>query len=168
MKGQGDVFATALSVAAVGVIILVGLIVYGVSQDQFPHDELFTNESMCTTCVNGTAYVFDNVPIANDTTLVCYNNSAELMTNGINDPTCLGYNALSNRQINITNTSNDHSCQITNVVCTYIQNNADDERQAFYETTNSTIYSGFALAAILGVIIAAGLILAIIFVLRGA
>jgi hypothetical protein len=88
------------------------------------------------------------------------------MTNGVNDPTCLGYNVLANNQINITNTSNDHSCQISDVTCTYTQNNADDERQAFYTNVNSTIYSGFALAAVIVLIVAAALIITIVFFIR--
>lgn len=171
MKGQANVVTTVTVAIGVAVTVLVGLAVYGVSQNLFPHDETFLNESVCTTCVNGsngaTTYALANLPVVNDTTLVCSNaTGGQAMTNGLNDGTCLGYNYINPGTINITNTSGPNACQITNMRCSYVQDNADAERQSFYTSVNSTIFSGFALAAVLVIILAAAIIITVVFLIR--
>lgn len=168
MKGQAQIFAAGATVIVVLAMTLIGLTIYGLVSDTYPHDHLVFNETICTTCVNGTGYTFDYPPVINDTTMVCYNNSVNLMTHGTNDPTCLGYNILtSNTILNITNTSTVNNCQISDLVCTYTYDEANTLEQSFFDNNTSVTFSGFGLLSIAGIVLAAIAIVILVLFLRG-
>lgn len=166
--------AAATTIVVTAVMVVIGLTIYGLITNVYPHEKPYFNESLCTTCVNGstsgtaTTYAFNNIPIFNDSSLVCHNDSLAVMTNGVTDiTTCLGYNVIDNSLLNITNSSNDASCQISNVVCTYTHDDSNANEEAFYRTNTSVTFAGFDLLSIAVIILAAIAILAIILFLRG-
>jgi hypothetical protein len=165
MKGQNTTFAMVAVLPVILISMLITFWVYGSVSNITPHDQTIDNESICTTCVNGTEYSFDNTPVLNDTTMICYNNSADLMTNGIVDGTCLGYNINSYQTVNITNTSGDNACQISNVVCTYTYDWANANEGGFWNTATSNINSGYTLGSVSPIIFAAVIIIGVVILL---
>lgn len=165
-KGQAALIAPVATAIFIAVFVLVGTMIYGYTANVTPHDRVINNETICTTCVNGTSYTFDNTPILNDTTLICYNASANLLTNGISDGTCLTYNIFSST-LNLTNSSNVDACQISDLVCTYTYDWATDDQQSFWNNTTTTSYSGFILAAVIVIVLAAVAIMGYVLLIKG-
>jgi hypothetical protein len=89
------------------------------------------------------------------------------MTNGIVDGTCLGYNIVDRNQLNITNTSNIDGCQISSVTCNYTWDEGNTNEQSFYTSNTSITFSGFVLLSIIGIILAAVVIVTIILFIKG-
>lgn len=166
MKAQATV-ASIVTVVVVLITMLLGMTVFSYVADVTPHDQTINNESICTTCVNGsnggTTYTFDYTPVLNDSTLICYNDSINLMTNGLAGPTCLGYNIVGLSSINITNTSVD--CQTENVVCTYTYDWATADEQSFWDNSTDNSFGGFILASIIVIVLAAIAIITIVLLL---
>lgn len=172
MKGQAQAIGFVTAAIFVAVAVLIGTAVYGTVGDVVPHDRTINNETMCATCENGSVsdvrYEFTNFFVLNDTSLVCFNDSNDLMTNGISDSdTCLGYNVEGRRFMNITNTSAVENCQISDVVCTYTFDQANANEQAFFDNTTATAYSGFILAAVIVIVLAAVGVMSVILLIRG-
>ncbi len=167
MKGQAQILGAASVVVVVVSMTLIGLLVYGLISNVYPHDQLINNETRCTTCDNETLYRFTNTPILNDSTLICFNDSADLMTNGVVEQTCLGYNIVGLKDLNITNTSSTDFCQISNVVCTYTFDEANTNEQSFYNNNTDITFSGFTLLSIAGIILAAVAIVLLVLLLKG-
>lgn len=172
MKGQAQAISFVTAAIFVAVAVLIGTVTFGIVADVVPHDQTINNETMCATCVNGspgnTRYEFINIPVLNDTAMVCFNDSNDLMTNGVGDSdTCLGYNIENNQFINISNASAVDFCQISNVVCTYTFDEANTNEQSFFDNTTSTSYSGFILAAVIVIVLAAVGVMAVVLLIRG-
>ena len=169
MKGQAQIFAAGAVVVVVLAMTLIGLTIYGLVSNVYPHDQTITNETLCTTCTPGTTlYRFDNIPILNDTDLICFNDSSDVMTNGglTSENESLGYNIAGSTDINLTHTG-DVSEYYTDVVCTYTFDEANSNEQSFFDSNTSVTFSGFGLLSIAGIILAAVAILTIILFLRG-
>jgi len=170
-RGQSSIMMMTGNVILIAVMVLIGLVVYGYVADVTPHDVDYTNESICTTCVNGTnggtTYTFDNTPVYNDTSISCSNASGTTaMTNGVEDGTCLGFNVDTDGTINITNTSAENACQILNMECDYTYDWATDDEDSFWGTTTSQSFSGFIIAGIIAIVLAAVAIVSIIYMMR--
>lgn len=171
-KGQAQAVVPIAAIILIAVFIPVTALIYGYVADATPHDKTYTNESICTTCVNGsnggTTYLFDHVPVINDTTLVCSNNTgATAMVNGVASGTCLGYNVLNDGTVNITNTSGPNGCEISNMRCTYTHNWASDDQENFWDSTTDTTWSGFALISVLVIVIASVVIIGFVMLFKG-
>ena len=167
MKGQAQIFAAAAVVTVVVAMTLIGLTIYSLVADVYPHDQIIRDETICSTCANSTLYTFDFPPVLNDTTMVCLNGSIDAMTNGVTDGTCLGYNILAGSKLNITNSSVANGCTISGLVCNYTFDEANANEQAFFTNNQSVTFSGFTLLSIAGIILAAVAIVMLVLFLRG-
>ena len=162
-KGQsGSILTMVFALPVIVISILIGFWVYGSVSGILPHDETINNETMCTTCVNSTNYEFANYPINNDTSLVCFNDSNQLMTNGIVADTCLGFNINNNRYINLTNTSGTMNCYTSNVVCTYRVDDATEHAEGFWTTATTNINASYTLGSVAMIVLAAVIIIMVV------
>lgn len=172
MKGQAQIVTSVAAVFFVAITVLVGLVIYGSVSNVTPHDRTISNESLCTTCVNDTAYTFVSGPVNNDSTLVCTNaTGGQAMTNvgaGMTggDATCLTYNIVNFRSVNVTNSSGEDMCEISNMRCDYVFDEANTLEQSFFDNNTSTTYSGFVLAAVIAIVLAAAAIVGLVMLFR--
>ena len=179
MKGQAQILAGIATVIFIAVMVLVGSLVFAYVADITPHDRTIHNESICgTTCINGSTsgtartYQFDYIPVLDDATMICYNNSANktltnIMTNAGAGAVCGEYDIENNNAINISNTSAPNGCNVTGVECTYTYNWANANEQAFFNTNTTNTYAAFVLAAVLVIVLAAVVIVGIVLLMRG-
>ena len=169
MKGQAAIIPAVASLIFIGVFILVGMVVYGYASEATPHDDLKFNESLIAGIgVNNTLYEFDYYPVINST-VVCSNASgAVAMTNGIVDETCLGYNVVSLRYLNFTNSTAADNCQISDVKCDYTYDWATITGQdEFWDSTTASSFAGFTLVSVAVIIIAYVAVISIVLLMRG-
>jgi len=160
MKGQAGPIASVASVVLVAVFVLVGAIVYGYASNATPHDITYSNETICTaTCSPHTIYEMDHWPILNNSALICYNTSSDILVRGGE------YNVFNGRYINLTNTSDvTYQPQIN---CTYTYDWASAGQQGFYDNTTENAFSAFILTSVIVIVLAAVGILGIVLLIRG-
>lgn len=175
-KGQTSIMPVAMGIVVAVVLVLIGTFVYALIAQGAPHDTVYLNETLCSgACVNGSVsptavlYEFDHSPMLNESSLVCYNASLAIMTRGDSYGTCLGYNIVENRYLNITNTSGAATsrCSIRDVVCTYTYDWATTDQQSFWNNATSNAFSGFVLLSIVGIVLAAVAIISVVLLLKG-
>ena len=169
MRGQAQIISGVAAVITVGVLVIIGTLIYGMVTSVTPHDQSILNETICTDdCAAYTLYTFDNLPALNDADLICSNGTGTgAMTNDLEDGTCLGFNITQADFVNITNTSAADNCEISDVRCSYTFNEANDNEQGFYDNNLTNTYAGFTLLAVIAIVLAAVAILTIVFLLRG-
>lgn len=159
------------TILIIGVMILVGMTVYGYFAQITPHDFPYINETISGTYASGQAYygAFTNKPINNDTTLVCYNGStstaANLMTNGGGNIS-LRFNIVENTYFNITHTGYS-AARYNNIACSYYFDWAANEQQTFWNNATTTSFAGFVLSMVIVIVLAASAIIGYVVLLRG-
>lgn len=169
MKGQAQAISFVTAAIFVAVAVLIGTVVFGTVGNVVPHDRTINNESICTSsCTPNTQIEFANVPVINDSTMICFNDSTSLMARGGSTPenTSLGYDIQHAQYINLSRVG-DAPSHYKDVVCTYTFDEANANEQSFFDNTTSTAYSGFILAAVIVIVLAAVGVMAVVLLIRG-
>ena len=167
MKGQTPVFAGIGLVVVAAAMVLVGALVYGYVANVTPHDYAITNQSFCTTaCAHSTSYQFSYSPILNDSSLVCINATNGVLTNGggVGPSAQNSFNVIQGAitYLNLTNTTGTYR----QVNCTYTYDWATNDQHFFWTQSLQMAGSGFVLLSVLVIVIAAGVIIGIVLMLR--
>jgi len=160
MKGQANLGIGLVLTAA---ILIVGVYSFFIIADAVPHEETYINETLLTGTqpTNGSTYLLDYTPIrAASDVLVSRGNDSALLTGGGSDYSV----SLGNSGIKIHNSS---AFDATNTTVTYVTNPLGTSGQNTYTEINNITYSGFELAAVTVIIIAAVAVLGGLFLLGG-
>ena len=167
MKGQSNMGVSIIVTAA---ILIVGVFVFFQIADAVPHRESFVNETLITGApTNGSTYSLAHSPVRlpASTYLTLYRgNDTVAMTDGSDY-------VVNDQEASITIWNATAMTGVANITVDYTidplsQSQTQAPAQDAYTTVNSTTYSGFELAAVVIIVLAAVAVLGGLFVLGRA
>lgn len=174
MKGETPV-AAAGTIIVVAALLLVGVMVYAYMAYVTPHTILISNEQICSTnCVNQYNYTPKYVPFKNDSMLVCTNSTGATTlargnhSNGYNTrDSGANYNTNDGNNLDRIHLSGSSNGQYSWVNCTYTYDWGSANQNTFQSQNIANSGAGFALTAVLVIILAAVAVITIVAILKG-